>query len=118
MAVKPEIERNQREELPPWLAEHPGGTKVDVYVQPGAKRNQIQGERDGLLWVRVSAPPVEGRANQELLRFLADMLGLPRSRLELVRGESSRRKSVLVRGPSPQQVHRSLIGHANEGDGR
>lgn len=118
MAVKPEIDRNPRGEMPPWLADHPSGTKVDVYVQPGAKRNQIQGERAGLLWVRVSAPPVEGRANQELLRFLAGMLGLPRSRLELVRGEGSRRKSVLVRGPSPHQVHRCLIGHANERDGR
>lgn len=91
---------------------------MEVRVHPGARRSEIQGELGGLLRVRVASPAVEGRANEALLRFLAESLHVARSKVELTRGETSRRKTVLVRGLSPREVYRSLmpeVGVAHRG---
>ena len=72
-----------------------------VRVQPGAKRDELAGVRDGMLLVRVSAPPVEGRANKALCRLLAKVADIPPSRVEVVRGASSREKTVRLSGLAP-----------------
>ncbi|HEX6708192.1 MAG TPA: DUF167 domain-containing protein [Albitalea sp.] len=70
---------------------------LDVSVVPGAKRTEVVGLHDGALRIRLSAPPVEGRANEALVAWLAEQLECPRRDVELLRGASSRRKQIAVR---------------------
>ena len=75
------------------------GTLLTLRVSPGARRTAIDGPYGtSALKVRVAAPPVDGRANDELTRFISGLCGVPRSRVELVRGASGRDKTVLLRG--------------------
>jgi uncharacterized protein (TIGR00251 family) len=67
---------------------------LDLSVVPGAKRTELIGLHDGALRVRLAAPPVDGKANDALLAWLADELGMPKRDLALIRGASSRRKQV------------------------
>ncbi|RJX31926.1 MAG: DUF167 domain-containing protein [Desulfarculus sp.] len=85
-----------------------GGLSFPVRVSPRASRDQLAGEAQGSLKVRLSAPPVEGAANLALIRFLAKALGLPRSQLRLLAGHKSRQKRVLVQGLEPAQLLRRL----------
>ena len=71
-------------------------TLVKVRVQPGSSRNEIAGERDGVLIVRVTAPPVEGKANKAACKLLAKHFGVPPSQVEIVRGANAREKVVRV----------------------
>jgi uncharacterized protein (TIGR00251 family) len=71
---------------------------IPVRVQPRASREEIVGMRNGVLVVRVTAPPVEGKANEALRRLLAKRLGVAAGRVEVVRGGTSRDKLVRVRG--------------------
>ena len=71
---------------------------LKVYLQPRAARNEIVGPyRDGIK-VKVTAPPVEGKANDALFRFLAKELGIPLSHIELLRGHRSREKVLKIMG--------------------
>ena len=81
------------------LRAHPEGAVVAVRAQPGASRAAIVGVVGDELKVRVSSPPVDGRANAELLVVLADALDVKPRQLELLSGESARSKQVLVRLP-------------------
>ncbi|MGH9736272.1 MAG: DUF167 domain-containing protein [Candidatus Acidiferrales bacterium] len=76
----------------------------DVRVAPRASRNAIEGEHAGALKVRLTAPPVEGRANDALRRVLAECLNVPVSAVRIVTGESSRTKRVSIAGVSSAQV--------------
>lgn len=68
-------------------------TELLVRVVPGAKKSEIIGEHEGALKVRIQAPPVDGKANKELVRFLArEVFGLSRSQVRLIRGDKSRSK--------------------------
>lgn len=69
-----------------------------VRVIPRAAKNALAGEREGALLVRLTAPPVEGAANDALLRFLSKALQVPRSAVTLLRGETSRDKVVRIDG--------------------
>ena len=81
---------------------------IAVRVQPRAPRDEIVGERGGRLLVRLTAPPVEGRANEALRRLLARRLGVAKSRLSVVRGAGSRDKLVRVEGLSSADLARKL----------
>ena len=70
---------------------------VSVLVQPRAARNQLAGLHEGALKLRLTAPPVEGAANKACIAFLAKALGLAKSNLEIVSGQASRHKRILVR---------------------
>jgi uncharacterized protein (TIGR00251 family) len=65
-----------------------------VRVTPGAAKNELRGVREGELWVRVAAAPEKGRANGELVRYLAGLLGVPRSAVTVAAGETSRHKRL------------------------
>ncbi|MBI3964388.1 MAG: DUF167 domain-containing protein [Chloroflexi bacterium] len=69
---------------------------LDVRVQPGAKRESVTAQPDGSLRVSVRAPALEGRANRAVEELLAKTLGIPRSRVRIIRGESARQKVVEV----------------------
>jgi uncharacterized protein (TIGR00251 family) len=82
-----------------------------VRVQARARRDEIAGERDGALLVRVTAPPVEGRANEAVRKLLARRLGLSPGRIAVVRGRGSRDKLVEVEGMDADGLRRSLGLH-------
>ena len=66
---------------------------LSLYIQPGAKKTEISGTHDGRLKIRVNAPPVDGAANEALIKFLSKELGISKSRVTLVSGEKSRMKT-------------------------
>jgi len=82
--------------------------EIRVRVQPRARRAELVGERGGALVARVTAPPVDGRANDALCRLIAERIGVPRRRVTVVRGQSSRDKVVRVDGVGDADVRRSL----------
>jgi len=73
------------------------GCALDVLVAPNAKRTACMGLHDGALRIRLAAPPVDGAANEALLRWVADQLGLARNAVVLARGEASKRKQLIIR---------------------
>ena len=81
---------------------------IKVRVQPKSSRNQVGGFRDGTLRVRVTAAPTEGQANAAVIALLAKTLGVSKSRLEIIRGYSSRDKVVSVDTLTDQEVRRKL----------
>ncbi len=80
------------------LTDHAEGVVLPVRAQPGAKRIGVQGERAGALKVAVAAPPQDGRANQALIEALHAALGVKRSQVELIGGQTNRDKRFLIRG--------------------
>ena len=80
------------------FAEKNGSIVFRVRVVPRASRSEIVGEHEGALRVRIAAPPVEGAANEELVRLLAGTLGAPRRNISITAGQSSRLKTVRVAG--------------------
>ena len=83
----------------PWCRIDADGTAtLSVHVQPGASSSGIAGLHGGALKLRLAAPPVDGKANAALIDFIAELLDTPRSRVELVSGAASRRKSIRVSG--------------------
>jgi uncharacterized protein (TIGR00251 family) len=76
---------------------HVSGVRLAVWVKPRAKTSRVVRAEGISIDVALAAPPVDGAANEELLRVLSDVLGVPRSALEIVRGASSKRKAVEVR---------------------
>ena len=74
--------------------------RLTVHVQPRAKRSEVAGRHGDALKVRLAAPPVDGAANEELVRVLAAALGLPRRAVRIVGGLTARRKTVEIEGLS------------------
>ena len=80
------------------IREKAGGVQFAVRVIPGASKNEVAGIQDGALKVRLTAPPVEGKANRACVEFLAGLLGVRRAALAIIAGEKSRKKTVSVDG--------------------
>lgn len=83
-----------------------GSLTFTVRVVPRASRSAIVGAQEGALRIRVAAPPVEGAANEELVRFLARTLGVPARAVEVVSGHASKTKLVRARGVRPDALLR------------
>jgi uncharacterized protein (TIGR00251 family) len=91
--------------LPPYLQQEKSkALLLHLRVQPGASRSGWAGPHGDRYKLRLRSPPQDGKANRELLRFLSEALGVPKSDLELVRGQSSRNKTVRITGLSPDQL--------------
>ena len=84
------------------------GISLRVYAQPGAARSALAGVRGDELLVRIAAKPQDGAANEELRALLSRCLQVSKSQVEVVRGQSSRHKAVLIRGVAQQ-----LLKHIN-----
>ena len=84
------------------------GARVQIRVQPRASQNTISGLPDGILRIRVTAPPVGGQANAAAIALLAKALDVPKSNLRLVRGASSREKTLTVESLSQEEVNQRL----------
>jgi uncharacterized protein (TIGR00251 family) len=90
------------------IRDTPSGATFRVTVHPRAKKNAITGEVGDALKLALTAPPVEGRANQACIKFLAEVLNVPRSSVTIAAGESSRNKVVHVRGLAAAKVEARL----------
>ena len=86
------------------VREKDGGVSFLVRVQPRASRDEISGEWQGALRVRLAAPPVDDRANESLRRLLAERLNVPLAAVRIAQGQRSRSKRVEIRGVTAAQV--------------
>ena len=85
------------------------GLTFAVLVVPRASRTEITGPHNGILRVRIAAPPVEGAANRELIRVLAKSLKLPQNAVEIVSGVNSKRKVVRIRGADAAKLEQLIF---------
>ncbi len=85
-----------------------GAVCFAVKVVPRANKSEIAGFEGDAVKVRVKAPPVEGKANEALVKFLADALDVAKSQVEIVSGHASRRKVVRIRGVSPDRIEKAF----------
>lgn len=83
-----------------WRREVGSALVLTLHVQPGAKRTEVAGLHGDAMKIRLAAPPVDGKANAELVRFLADAFGVAARQVTLVRGETSRQKVVRIESPA------------------
>lgn len=97
----------------PRITAAPDGASLEVRLQPRSSRRGVRGLREGALLLHVNAPPVEGRANEEARRLLAEALGVSRSRIRLAAGAKSRKKVFHVAGMEPGELGR-LVRKAAE----
>ena len=86
-----------------------GEARISLHVYPNAPRNEIVGFSDGVLGVKVAAPPVKGQANRELVAFLSQVLGVGKSRMAILKGHTSRNKLISVRDLSQEEVLKRLL---------
>jgi uncharacterized protein (TIGR00251 family) len=89
-----------------------GTVVISVRVQPRAGRDQVVGEMGGALRIHLQAPAVEGRANEALIQFLAELLKLPKSAVRILGGTRSRIKRVEIRGVSKGQIEQLILHDA------
>lgn|SRR5512144_2000083 len=88
------------------------GSAIAVRVTPRASRNKIvEILADGTIKIHIAAPPVDGEANEVLIRFLAEVLNVPKSRLEIVAGESGRDKLISVLDMDAETVQQRLVAY-------
>jgi uncharacterized protein (TIGR00251 family) len=85
-----------------------GFATIEVRLRPRGDGDELLGFRDGILQARVSAPPVDGKANKALCKLIAKRIGVAPSRVEMVRGAKSRDKVVRVNGLDAEALHRAL----------
>lgn len=83
-----------------------GRLTLTLHIQPGAKKTEFAGLHGDALKIRLAAPPVDGKANEALVRFVAEALGLPKSAVHLKSGQTSRRKVLEVSGATAEAVAR------------
>ncbi len=87
------------------VTERAGGVTFEVRVQPRASRDEVSGEYQGALKIRLTAPAIEDRANEALRSFLAECLNVPRAAVKILSGEKSRTKRVQVQGIAGAQIN-------------
>jgi uncharacterized protein len=97
------------------LQPHSGGVILSVRAQPGARRNEVRGIQDGALKVCVTTAPEKGKANKAIIEVLAGWLGARKSQIELISGETSSHKKILVREVTVAdlagRIHAKLAGN-------
>jgi uncharacterized protein (TIGR00251 family) len=96
--------------LPAFIIAQAGGVRLAVKLQPRASTNEICAPLGDELKIKVTAPPVDAAANEALLKLLAEKLACARSRVELIRGHTSRHKTVMLHGFTPEKIHQLLGG--------
>src|SRR5689334_20663382 len=80
-----------------WCIAIPGGIRLAVQVTPNAKRSEVIGRLEDVLKIRLQAQPIEGKANEALVRYLADVLDVPKSAVSITHGQTSKRKTIEIK---------------------
>jgi len=96
--------------MPAFLTSQTGGVRLSVKLQPRASANEICAPLGDELKIKVTAPPVDAAANEALVKLLAEKLGCARNRVELVRGHTSRHKTVMLHGFQLEEIQKILGG--------
>lgn len=94
--------------MTPWLRADGPNVILSLHVQPGAKKTEVVGLHGDALKIRLSAPPVDGKANEALVAFIAKKVGAGRTAVELVSGQTSRTKRVRIADALPETVRAAL----------
>ena len=94
------------------IQERDGAATFSVRVQPRARRDELAGEMNGALKIRLQAPAVENHANDALIEFLAELLKTPKSAVRILSGDRSRIKRIEIRGVTGWQIHALLAKEA------
>ncbi|MCF8062164.1 MAG: DUF167 domain-containing protein [Deltaproteobacteria bacterium] len=89
-----------------------GETLIRVRLTPRSSRDEVLGLEDGVFRIKLTAPPVEGKANKALVTFLSKALRIPRSAVAILSGGKSREKTLSIQGVSAQDVKKGLTGTA------
>lgn len=92
----------------PWLHENANGVRILLFVVPRASKTSVEGVHDERLRVRVAAPPVDGEANKEIVRFFANLLDVAKSDVSIEQGSTGRRKTLEIVGISPADALMAL----------
>jgi uncharacterized protein (TIGR00251 family) len=92
----------------PFVCDVEGAARMTIRVQPRASRSEIVGVHGDMLKIRLAAPPVDGAANEELIRVLSSTFSLKRANLSMLSGASARTKVMLLRGRTAAQIRRTL----------
>ncbi len=82
--------------------------KITVQVQPNASQNNITRFEDSILYIKIAASPVKGRANQALLKFLSSITGIRKSNLTIEKGMTGKRKVIVINGSTQDQIVKQL----------
>lgn len=93
---------------PAFLKSKDGGTTIAITVQPNAAKTQIKGIHGDTLKVQLQAPPVDGKANEALIRWLADTLEVKVAQIQILQGPISRKKVLFIEDLDPEAVARKL----------
>jgi uncharacterized protein (TIGR00251 family) len=91
------------------LREDADGCRLKIHVTPRASRTEVGGVHGGVLKLKVQAPPADGAANEAVVKFLANLFGVSKSRILIDRGLSSRNKTVLVAGVGKSRILETLV---------
>ena len=91
------------------LVDVEGGVRFEIWAKPRAKKSRVVGERGDAIEVSLAAPPVDGAANEELVRVLSELLDVPKRAVAIVRGDTSQRKLVESAGVSAEEARRRLL---------
>jgi len=95
--------------LPSYIKAQADGVLLSIKLQPRASRNEIGDTLGTELRIKVTAPPVDSAANEALVRLLADTLDCPKSRILLLRGHTSRHKTIKITGLKPEEIVNRLL---------
>ncbi|MYN02578.1 hypothetical protein GTP41_10750 [Pseudoduganella sp. DS3] len=87
-----------------WCSPVPGGVRLAVQIQPNAKKTEVVGVLDGALKIKLAAQPIEGKANEALVKWLAGALGVARSAVTLTHGQTNKKKLLEIAGVTPEDV--------------
>jgi uncharacterized protein (TIGR00251 family) len=83
-------------------------TTLTIQVQPKAKRNEVLGFAEGILRLKIAAPPVEGKANKEVISYLSEVLDIPKSSVDIERGHTSKIKIIAINGVDRERIYERI----------
>ncbi len=86
----------------------PGGVQISLHVLPNAPKSQIIGEHNGALKIKIKAPPVDGKANEAIVEFFSRLLKVSKSSIEILKGDKSKAKKILIHGLTVEVVQSHL----------
>lgn len=86
-----------------------GGVRLHLFIQPKSSKNEVVGPHNDELKIKITAPPIDGRANEGLIEFLSDYFDIPKRDIVLVRGDTGRHKTVDLLGVDLEVAHRLLL---------
>ncbi|MFV8256518.1 DUF167 domain-containing protein [Bdellovibrio bacteriovorus] len=85
-----------------------GGARLHLFIQPKSSKNEVVGPHNGEIKIKLTAPPVDGKANECLIEFLSDLFDIPKRDVHLIKGETGRHKVVELTGLDAEKIREAL----------